>query len=180
MNRALGIASLAGYVASIYMANWLLVHVGFVTVWPGVSAPAGVYAAGFALTFRDLVQDHLGRRWVILAILAGAALSYTVSVTFATASALAFLLSETCDFAVYTPLRERHWLGAILASNLVGIFVDSMLFLWLAFGSLDFLKGQVIGKWEATLLAIALLALIRGGAPRSSTSAPTGRTGSRS
>lgn len=56
MKRSLGIACLAGYILSIYAANWLLVHVGFVTVWPGVSAPAGVYAAGFAFTFRDLTQ----------------------------------------------------------------------------------------------------------------------------
>lgn len=161
VNRVLGGASLAGYVASIYMANWLLVHVGFVTVWPGISAPAGVYAAGFALTFRDLTQTTLGRKWVVAAILAGAALSYTVSVTFATASALAFLASETADFAVFTPLEKRHWLGAIAASNTVGLLVDSMLFLWLAFGSLAFLKGQVIGKTEATIVAVIVLALIR-------------------
>lgn len=156
----LGVACLAGYVGSIYAANWLLVHVGFVTVWPGVSAPAGVYAAGFALTFRDLVQRELGRRVVVAAILVGAALSYTVSVRFATASAIAFLASELADFAVYTPLAERDWLGAILASNTVGLVVDSVLFLTLAFGSLAFLKGQVIGKAEATILAVALLAFL--------------------
>lgn len=179
--RARGVACLAGYIASIYAANWLLVHVGFVTVAPGLTAPAGVYAAGFALTFRDLVQDALGRRWVVVAILVGAALSYTVSATFATASALAFLASETCDFAVYTPLRQRHWLGAIAASNVVGLAVDSALFLWLAFGSLAFFWGQAVGKVEATVLAVAALALIRrGGAPSASTSAPTSPTGSAS
>lgn len=178
VSRFLGIVCLVGYVASIYAANWLLEHVGFVTVWPGIQAPAGVFAAGFALTFRDLTQDTLGRRWVVVAILVGAALSYTVSATFATASALAFLASETCDFAVYTPLRDRHWLGAILASNTVGLVVDSMLFLWLAFGSLAFLDGQIIGKAEATIGAVVLLAVIRGGASRFSFSEPTGLTGS--
>ena len=161
MNRTLGIASLLAYIASIYAANWLLEHIGFVTVWPGISAPAGVYAAGFALTFRDLTQTFLGRRWVIAAILAGGALSYTVSATFATASALAFLASEACDFAVYTPLERKHWLTAILTSNTVGLVVDSCLFLWLAFGSLDFLKGQVIGKAEATIAAVLLLGATR-------------------
>lgn len=160
-HRLLGAACLVGYVASIYAANWLLEHVGFVTVWPGIVAPAGVYAAGFALTFRDLVQTTLGRRYVIAAIIVGAALSYTVSATFATASALAFLASETCDFAVYTPLERRHWLLAIAASNTVGLIIDSMLFLWLAFSSLDHLNGQLIGKAEATILAVIALGVIR-------------------
>lgn len=163
-NRALGAACLIGYIGSIYAANWLLEHVGFVTVWPGIAAPAGVYAAGFALTFRDLTQTMLGRRFVIGAILIGAALSYTVSATFATASALAFLASEAADFAVYTPLSERHWLTAILASNTVGLVVDSALFLWLAFGSLAFIEGQIIGKFEATILAVILLGVIRAAA----------------
>lgn len=161
MNRALGIASLIGYIASIYAANWLLENVGFVTVWPGIVAPAGVYAAGFALTFRDFVQRHLGRHWVLLAIVVGAALSYTVSATFATASAIAFLVSEAADMAIYTPLAERrHWLVAIAASNTVGLVIDSALFLWLAFSSLDHINGQLIGKLEATAAALAMLAVI--------------------
>ncbi len=159
--RVLGIGALIGYVASIYAANWLLEHVGFVTVWPGIVAPAGVYAAGAALTFRDLVQAELGRRYVVGAILLGAALSYTVSATFATASALAFLASETCDFAVYTPLAKKRWLLAIAASNTVGLAVDSALFLWLAFSSLDHIDGQIIGKVEATVVAVAALGVIR-------------------
>jgi uncharacterized PurR-regulated membrane protein YhhQ (DUF165 family) len=163
--RDIGIACLAGYVAAIYLANWLIVHVGFVTVWPGVVAPAGVYAAGAALTFRDLTQTNLGRRYVVLAIILGAGLSYSVSATFATASAVAFLVSEATDFAVYTPLERRHWLVAVLASNTVGLVIDSVLFLSLAFSSLDFLKGQIIGKAEATAAAVALLYLIRRAAP---------------
>jgi uncharacterized PurR-regulated membrane protein YhhQ (DUF165 family) len=35
---------------------------------------------------------------------------------------------------------------AVLASGLVGAAVDSVLFLWLAFGSLDHLAGQLVGK----------------------------------
>ena len=37
----------------------------------------------------------------------------------------AFLLSELADFAVYTPLAERRWLTAVVASNIVGTIVDS-------------------------------------------------------
>jgi hypothetical protein len=40
----------------------------------------------------------------------------------------------------------------------VGLLVDSVLFLLLAFGSLDFLAGQVVGKAWMTLLALVLIA----------------------
>lgn len=148
---------LAGYIATIFTANWALVTFGLVPVGFGLLAPAGVYFAGLAFTLRDLTQETLGRRWTVAAILAGAVLSALVSPAFAIASAAAFLVSELADFAVYTPLRERHWLGAVAASNGVGLVLDSALFLWLAFGSLDFLAGQVVGKVEMTVLAVALL-----------------------
>jgi hypothetical protein len=59
------------------------------------------------------------------------------------------------------PLRRRGWLRAVAASNAAGLAVDSALFLWLAFGSLDFLAGQVLGKAWMTALAVALLWAIR-------------------
>jgi uncharacterized PurR-regulated membrane protein YhhQ (DUF165 family) len=62
---------------------------------------------------------------------------------------------------VYTPLRERNRYGAVLLSNTVGAVVDSALFLALAFGSLDFLPGQVVGKLEVTLLTLAVMWLWR-------------------
>jgi len=37
------------------------------------------------------------------------------------ASAVAFLLSELADFAVYTPLQSRSLCGAVLASSLIGL-----------------------------------------------------------
>lgn len=85
------------------------------------------------------------------------ALSATLSAQLALASGLAFLFSELADFAVYSPLRQRHWLGAVVASNTVGVVVDSALFLWLAFGSLEFLAGQVVGKLWMTALAVTLI-----------------------
>ena len=63
--------------------------------------------------------------------------------------------------AVYTPLRRRNWLVAVALSNTVGLVADSLLFLWLAFGSLDFLPGQVVGKLWMTVLAVALLWTVR-------------------
>jgi uncharacterized PurR-regulated membrane protein YhhQ (DUF165 family) len=58
---------------------------------------------------------------------------------------------------VYAPLRQRTWLGAVVASNTVGVVADSALFLWLAFGSLAFLPGQIVGKLWTTALAVACI-----------------------
>lgn len=149
--------ALIGYIGTIVAANWALQTFGLIPVWPGLLAPAGVLFAGLAFTLRDLVQEQMGRAWTLAAIGLGAALSWLVSPQFALASGLAFLVSELADFVVYTPIRERHWLGAVAASNTVGLVVDSALFLWLAFGSLDFLAGQIVGKLEVTVLTVAVL-----------------------
>lgn len=153
------------YIATIFSANWAIVTFGMVPVTPswlfGLMAPAGVYFAGLAFTFRDLIHETLGRWWVIGAILAGAALSAFVSPQFALASGIAFLVSEAFDFFVYVPLRKRHWLGAVFASNIVGLIADSALFLFLAFGSLAFLQGQIVGKLWVTLIFVAILFFVR-------------------
>ena len=153
---------LLAYAGSIVAANWLIQTFGLIPVGWGLMAPAGVLAAGVSFTLRDMVQDRMGRSWTLAAIGAGALLSLAVSdARFAVASGLAFLLSETADMVVYTPLRRRNWLGAVFASNVVGLALDSALFLLLAFGSLDFLAGQVVAKLQVTLLAVAVLWLWR-------------------
>jgi uncharacterized PurR-regulated membrane protein YhhQ (DUF165 family) len=49
----------------------------------------------------------------------------------------------------------------VVASSLVGLVLDSMIFLWLAFGSLDFLLGQIVGKAWMVLLSIPFVAYLR-------------------
>jgi uncharacterized PurR-regulated membrane protein YhhQ (DUF165 family) len=95
------------------------------------------------------------------AIVAGALCSAFVSPSLAFASGVAFLVSESADFAIYTPLRESNWIGAVVASNVVGVLVDSWLFLTLAFHSLHFFWGQVVGKLWVTALAVVILAPVR-------------------
>jgi uncharacterized PurR-regulated membrane protein YhhQ (DUF165 family) len=125
-------------------------------------APSGVLMIGLALVLRDLVQRRLGLRWVSAAIIAGAALSGLVAPpALVVASAVAFLLSEFADLTVYTPLQERRLVLAVLASSLVGLVVDSVVFLYLAFGSLDFLAGQVAGKSWVVLAALPFIAWLR-------------------
>lgn len=159
--------TLAGFLATIPAANWLIGNVGTVCVPDGpclipvgfgLMAPSGVLMVGLAMVLRDAVHERLGAAWAVAAILAGGALSWFVSPPFlAIASVTAFLLSELADMAVYTPLRRNRLVLAVAASGAVGAVVDSAVFLWLAFGSLDFLAGQVVGKVWMTMLGAVLL-----------------------
>ena len=160
---AAGWVSLAAFIAMVWLANWTIDEWGVVDVGLGLMAPAGVYFAGAALTLRDLVHRSLGRYWVIGGIVVGAALSAGISDTgrIAVASGVAFFVSEMFDLAVYEPLRERGFARAVLASNAVGLVVDSALFLSIAFGSLAFLKGQIVGKAWVTLATVGAIVLLR-------------------
>ncbi|MER5418942.1 VUT family protein [Streptosporangium roseum] len=156
-----GIAALVGYAATIPAANLLITYVGAVPVAPGVVAPSGVYAAGAALVLRDLVHEWLGKWAALLAMAVGVALAYLVAApALAFASAAAFAVSELADFAVYAPLRRRGMALAVVASGAVGLVVDSVLFLGLAFGSYEFLAGQIIGKVWMTLAAALVIVVI--------------------
>ena len=156
---------------TIPAANWMIGHVGtvcvphgpcLVPVAPGIMAPSGVLMVGAALVLRDLVQRRLGVEFGIAAIVAGAAISAGLAPpSLVIASAAAFLLSEFADFAVYTPLARRRLVAAVIASSVVGLVVDSIVFLWLAFGSLEFLIGQIIGKLWMVLLAVPLVSYLR-------------------
>jgi uncharacterized PurR-regulated membrane protein YhhQ (DUF165 family) len=161
VTRAVGLAALVAFVGTVYAANWLIDRYGIVQVGPGLYAPAGVFAIGLAFLLRDVVQRTLGPLVVVVGIAAGAALSFTVSPAFATASAVAFLASELADLAVYTPLERRGLILAVVASNAVGLVLDSALFLWLAFGSLALIEGQIVGKAAMTLAALPLVYLAR-------------------
>lgn len=156
---------------TIPAANWMIGHVGTVClgdgpcvlpVAPGIMAPSGVIMVGAALVLRDLVQRRLGAAYGLGAIAVGALLSWLLApAALVIASTVAFAFSEFADFAVYTPLARRRLALAVLASSVVGLIVDSFVFLWLAFGSLEFLEGQIVGKLWMVLLAMPLIAYLR-------------------
>ena len=160
MRTALGATALALYIATIWLANFLVQHVGFVSVGFGLQAPAGVYCAGAALVLRNIVQRTMGRPVSVAAILVGDGISYWISPSIAFASAAAFLFSETADFLVYTPLARRGWTIAATCGAVVGAAIDSLIFLQLAFHDLSFWKGQFVGKLEMALVAIVIWALV--------------------
>jgi len=157
------------FLATIPAANWLIGNVGttcvqdgpcLIPVGLGLMAPSGVLMIGVGLVLRDAVQQLLGMRWAIAAIACGVMLSALVAPpSLVLASAVAFALAESLDLAVYTPLRRRNLPLAVLASGAVGAVADSAAFLLIAFGSLDFIAGQVVGKmWMATAAAIIMVA----------------------
>ena len=155
------------YVASIVGANWLLAHFDPIPVGFGLMAPAGVILAGFAFSFRNLTQLALGRAFGFAAIAVGALLSATVFqsdvklggvLPIWAASGVAFAFSETADALVWTKLRERGWWARAMGlGDLAGQVIDSIIFLVLAFGSIDFLLGQIVGKNYTIIPAMLLM-----------------------
>ena len=152
---------IVAYIATIPAANFLIGHVGtvcipqgpcLIPVAPGVLAPSGVLMIGAALLLRDLVQRQQGAGWSLACVGAGTVVSLAVATpALAVASGTAFLFSELVDFAAYTPLARRRFYLALIVSCGAGAVADSALFLWLAFGSLDHLLGQIVGKLYAVV-----------------------------
>lgn len=159
------------FAATIPAANWLignvgecipkgpcLVHVGF-----GLMAPSGVLMIGVALVLRDWLHEFAGWRWSFVAVLVGGALSVFFSPpALAVASSAAFTLAEMADLGVYARLRAASKPLAVMASQVVGAALDSMLFVYLAFGSLEFSAGTTLAKIYAGA-AVALFLLSKKG-----------------
>lgn len=164
MKRATSLFALTAYACAIAAANWLTAHHGLISVGFGLTATAGTYCAGIALMLRNVVQDALGRRFVVLAIVAGAALSALTSPALALASGVAFGVSELADTAAYTPLRRHGWARAVLPASFIGALLDSLLFLSIAGFPVTArgISGQLVGKTWAVWLPVAAVALLRG------------------
>jgi uncharacterized PurR-regulated membrane protein YhhQ (DUF165 family) len=169
--RAEGLLFLAAFALCIPAANWLIGNVGMTCVpngpclMPvgfGIMAPTGVAMIGLALVLRDLVQRRLGVGWSVGAVVAGAALSSLLAPpSLVVASGVAFLLAELADLAIYTPLQRRRLVTAVVASSFVGLVIDSVIFLYLAFGSIDYLLGQIVGKSWMVLASIPFVVWLR-------------------
>jgi queuosine precursor transporter len=127
-------AMVALYLGAIVAANLLATHYG---------AKATPYIAfaliGADLTTRDTLQDLWGTRWVRLGLLiaTGGLLSYLLNADagkIAVASVVAFTSAAVVDTAIYTALRRVDWQRRVTLSNIGAAAVDSVLFLWIAFG----------------------------------------------
>lgn len=149
------------FAATIPAANWLIGNAGttciqngpcLVPVGFGLMAPSGVLVIGAALVLRDAIHEAAGWKWAATAVMVGCLLSLLTSPpALAAASAAAFALAELADALVYSRLRAKGRAVAVAASGLVGAALDSTLFVWLAFGSLEFSAGTTLAKIYASV-----------------------------
>ncbi len=140
---------LAAYIGSILAINFafsLFPHLDLVwSCW-----------AGLIFILRDMVQVRFGH-WALAAMLGGTVLSYLLTdPVVATASVLAFAVSEMIDWAVFTvtrrPLRDRLWISAALS-----VPVDTAIF----FGMLDIWDPAVwAASFASKLLGVSVVWLL--------------------
>jgi len=142
------------YVGLMPFINWSF---GAVQTFPipdwlggGLFQPLAI-VTGLVLVVRDFAQREL-KHWVWGAMIAGLLLSMLTSwIVIVFASAAAFLISETVDWAVYTfskrPLSQR-----IMISSTFSAPLDQLVFIYLA----SQIPGQEgIFAWGTILVGIA-------------------------
>lgn len=154
------------YVGLAVLANWLASRYLVTVPFTHYVAPAGVFCIGAVLVLRDWMQQLKGLWWSMPLVPIAGGISYGVAEVagwtalekIAVASVVAFLVSETVEAAVFTPLRRRNLTLGVALSATVGNALDSYIFLALAFGSQAFFAGNFVGKMEAIAVGVALTA----------------------
>ena len=164
--------------------------------WTHLTAPGGTYLIGIALSLIEVAHRTAPSRregflnaqaMVAMGFVASALLAAYLAILDAMApedalfdrlsgtwrivlgSLAAFAVSETIDNSLGAWLRDRVPDAArVVATNAVSVPLDSVVFLLVAFGSLEFIEGQIVVKYAATLvfgvpLVVALARLIRRG-----------------
>jgi queuosine precursor transporter len=124
------------YVIAILAVNWLFAPSQLI---PGLTTWATPYGdlflanllVGAVFVLRDYAQRHIGHRVLLATLLAGVLTYVMVDPAIAIASIVAFVISETADWAIYSfwkkPLQSR-----ILVSSLVAVPLDTFAFQHLA------------------------------------------------
>jgi len=123
------------YLCAIPFTNWMFAYIGVLRVpfTDYVFHPLA-FLVGFWLVLRDFAHRELGDRWIFAPVFAGVAISFaTSSPRIAFASAIAFLVSELVDYAVYK-LSKRPLHQRIVLSSAASVPVDSVIFSGMAFG----------------------------------------------
>jgi hypothetical protein len=147
---------IAVYVSAMVSANLMVWWLG-----PWFSPINSFLLIGLDLTLRDVMQDRLGRWQIGAVICVGALLTWLLNPAaahIALASAVAFGVSATVDWGVYSMMRRRPWLVRSNGSNVVGAAVDSIIFPTLAFGV--FLPHIVALQFAAKVCGGAIWSLL--------------------
>jgi uncharacterized PurR-regulated membrane protein YhhQ (DUF165 family) len=143
------------YMAMIPFVNWL-----FGQPWHYVMMPDGnkwspfSVVVGLILVVRDMAQREIGH-YIFFPLCIGVALSFAMAPPgIATASALAFFISESIDWSIFTfthaPLSTR-----IVLSSTFGSIADTFVFLYGA-------NTTVPGIFSAWMISTMLLSKISG------------------
>lgn len=151
------------YIGCILAANVLAAR--YIVPLPlGLTVPAGVFAIAPVFSLRDAVHERFGRKgaYVLIAIATGLSWGWAFvsgdgllsRVTLA--SVIAFAFNEILDTEIYYKLRNRSRLLAIIGSNAISSLVDSVLFIWVAFGPL---LPLMIGQYIVKMVLAALVGL---------------------
>lgn len=140
------------YIASVVILNFGFSYVPMIPTAIGMLSPMAV-VAGLVFVVRDFAQRKAGH-YVLVAMVIATALSYLLADPFvATASAIAFALSEIADYAVYS-LTKRPFHQRILISSLISTPVDTVVFL---FGINAFTIGTFVLMVGAKLVAAVVI-----------------------
>ena len=116
------------YFTAVVAANLGFTYIPLIPIPGGeMLAPMGLLV-GFIFVLRDFAQKELGHK-VLAVMFAGAVVSYLLADPYvAVASALAFAVSESVDWFVYTvskkPMKDR-----ILISSAISTPIDSAVFM---------------------------------------------------
>jgi uncharacterized PurR-regulated membrane protein YhhQ (DUF165 family) len=162
--------------------------------WTDLTAPGGTYLIGIALSLIELAHRTAATRregfvnaqvmvacgFIGSALLAGYlavldrmspddALFHRLAGTWriVLGSLVAFAVSETIDNSFGAWLRDRvHDAVRVVATNAVSVPLDCVVFLLVAFGSLEFIEGQIVVQYAVTVvfgipLVLALRRFVR-------------------
>jgi queuosine precursor transporter len=124
------------YIISILAVNWLFAPAQLVegvtfwkTVWGDLFLANLIVGAVFVL--RDYAQREIGHRILLATLVAGVMTYFMVDPAIAVASLVAFVMSETADWGVYS-FWKKSLQSRILVSSLVAIPLDTVVFQHLA------------------------------------------------
>lgn len=141
--------------ADILAARWI-VPLPF-----GLAVPAGVFAIAPIFTIRDQIHEKYGKRGAYIAVLVASLIAWGVAAIMGNgllaritlASLFAFFTNELLDTEIYHRLRKRSKLQGIIGSNTVSSLVDSVVFIWIAFGFVwQLMLGQYIVKMIISII----------------------------
>ena len=144
------------YVLSVLLGNVLVNYYGIISFY-GLLFPAGTILIGLSFSTRDFAQRYWGNVQIWIFILISGVITLFLNWQLALASCLAFFVSETVDWGVFT-IYKKPFIWRVIVSNLFSTPLDSLIFVTVAFGySFDPIFGQAIIKYLSGLLILPII-----------------------